>query len=96
MGPVGIAQVTGATRDVLLAQVVVLGVIHTVRGAALANDGQEANSTDALGPALVIRVGAILHVQAVLVAHLGLAGVALQGTAWLQGQADGQQGEDEG
>lgn len=38
--------------------------------------------TDALGPALGIRVGAILHVQAVLVAHLGLAGVALQGTAW--------------
>lgn len=33
--------------------------------------------------------------QAVLVASLGLAGVALQGGAWLQGQS-GQQGKEDG
>lgn len=37
--------------------------------------------TDALGPALGLRVAAVLHVLAVLVADLGLAGVTLQGGA---------------
>lgn len=37
--------------------------------------------TDAFGPALRLGAAAVLHVQAVLVADLGLAGVALQGGA---------------
>lgn len=45
--------------------------------------------TDVLSPALGLGAGAVLHVLAVLVLHLGCAGVALQGGAcgggWLRG-----------
>lgn len=59
------------------------GVWAGSRGGA----GRTGPLTDALGPAVRLGAGAVLHMLTVVVARLGLAGVAAQSGAWGAGAA---------
>ena len=44
LGPAGVAQVSGAAGDIFLAPEGIPRVLHTVRAAAFADDGQETDA----------------------------------------------------